>query len=188
MVRQRMGALLLLGALLSGSTARADDGQAQAVAVASPAEPARALQTMDEFTGRNALGVMVGLGSGVGVSYRRYLTDAFALRAAGYVFALKDGAQLHDFGLLAQYDFRRDPHFVLYAIGGLSYSHVALPGLLDPPLTLGLFPAAGAGIELGDHEKPGLTYQIELALTALFTNGSFYKLLPLPQVGIHYIF
>ena len=172
------------------STASPAPATAPGAVTAGEAPPPEALKTLDVFTGRNALGAMAGLGSGIGLSYRRYLTDAFALRGAGYVVLIDGAVDAYDFGLNAQFDFRRDVRYVLYVIGGLGLSHARFGDEAEnePLVNVGLFPNAGVGIELGNHEQPGLTYQLELALTAFIVDGSFQRLLPLPQVGIHYIF
>jgi hypothetical protein len=149
-------------------------------------EPAKALKPLDEFTGRNGLGVVAGFGSGLGVSYRRYVTDTFALRGAGYVLYIKDAVSLYNVGVLAQYDLHRDEKYMLYLVGGVTYGHSSIH-LGSLPVDPGVFPNAGVGVELGKHDHPGLTYQIELALTAML-GGEKFRLLPLPQLGIHYIF
>jgi len=152
------------------------------------------LQVREEFTGRNALGVMGGLSSGIGLSYRRYLTNRFALRGSGYLFYLagteeRSGGTLYNVGVVGQIDFRRDAAFAIYAIGGVGITHSAFPGLPDFfSRDMGVFPGVGLGLELGPHDRPAFNYQIELMLTGMFIDGTFTRLLPLPQLGFHYIF
>ncbi len=155
---------------------------------ADEALPPGALTPLDTYTGRNGIGAYVGLGSGIGLSYRRYVVDRFALRATGYVVHIDDTMTLYSASFTAQYDFRRDERFALYAVGGLANSVSRFEKDDGTTETVGIFPAIGVGIELGEHEKVGFTYQFEMALTGIFIDGAYRKLLPLPQVGIYYVF
>lgn len=178
----------------AASTAPASPAASTAPAASTPApampDTPKALRTLDEFTGRNSLGLMVGLGSGTGLSYRRYLTDRFALRGTGYIFYLNNVASLYHIGASALFDFRRDDRFVLYGVGGVGFAQAKDPAGESSLLTLdmGIFPHLGVGGELGNHTKPGIVYQGELVLTPVLTNGSLWRLLPLPHLGVSYIF
>jgi len=168
-------------------------GATAAAPTAAPtagADPAKALRTMDEFTGRNALGLTAGVGSGVGISYRRYFTDRIAARGVGYLLYLKDTLSLYHFGVAGQVDIRRDERFVIYGLAGVSFAQARDPGETSEILTLnmGVFPNAGVGLEWGSHSHSGFVLQGELALTGLIANGSFVRLLPLPQLGVQYLF
>lgn len=193
--RQGGMSLALLGMLVDAGSALGADASAPVAPVAPSsvtpaADPAKALRTMDEFTGRNALGLTAGVGSGVGISYRRYFTDRIAARGVGYLFYLKDTLSLYHFGLSGQIDIRRDERFVIYGLAGVSFAQAKDPGETSEILTLnmGVFPNAGVGLEWGSHSHSGFVLQGELALTGLIANGSFVRLLPLPQVGVQYLF
>lgn len=193
MVGRILSGLLILGLVIPAAPLSAADEVTQETTQASKDEsqqplPSNALTLLEDYTGRNGVGVVFGAGSGIGLSYRRYLTNKFAVRGAGYVFHLKDISTLYSLGLLGQFDFRRDEHFVLYAVGGFAVSSASFPKTDNDFAHSGVFPAAGIGIELGDHEKVGMTYQLELALTGLFLDGEYKILLPLPQLGLHYVF
>lgn len=204
-----LGGLILAGVLpleVEGAEAPSTAAPTAPVATTAPAGPAataapvagtpampdtpKALRTLDEFTGRNSLGLMLGLGSGTGLSYRRYVTDRFALRGTGYIFYLNDVASLYHIGASALFDFRRDDRFVLYGVGGIGFAQAKDPAGESYLLTLdmGIFPHLGVGGELGNHTKPGIVYQGELVLTPVLTNGSLWRLLPLPHLGVSYIF
>lgn len=169
-----------------------------APAASDAATAAKALRTMDEFTGRNALGVTVGIGSGTGISYRRYFNDRIAARGVGYLLYVKDALSLYHFGVSGQVDIRRDERFVIYGLAGVSFAQATTytdsapaeggedAGLLN--LNLGVFPNAGVGLEWGSHSHAGFVLQGELVLTGLIANGGFVRLLPLPQIGVQYLF
>jgi len=164
-----------------------------------------ALEVKDEYTGRNRLGVVAGLSSGIGGSYCHYFTDNFALRAGGYVFLLnatpdegeasgdqeasEDRISVYSLGLMAQLDINRMSNYQLYGVAGVGVMHGDWNR--DPTseaLGLGVFPGVGVGLEVGYHYERSITWQVELVLTGMFMDGEFARLLPLPQVGVHYNF
>jgi opacity protein-like surface antigen len=147
------------------------------------------LPVADTYTGRNGVGVTLGLSSGVGVNYRRYLTDSVALRGAGYVVYKSGVTSLYSIGLTGQYDFRRDDRFTIYALGGLGMSQAVMTTeRLSFDSGFGIYPGAGVGLQLGNNNRASVAYQLEVVLTAFFNDGAFVRLLPLPQVGLTYNF
>lgn len=205
----------------SSTTPAAPAAPAAPATPATPAAPATPeadrdgtstpiLRTRDEFTGRNAIGLMVGIGSGSGVSYRRYLSDRVGVRSTGYVLYVRDVVSLFSLGLTGQFDFRRDEKSVFYGVGGVSFAQAKglststegakqLQEETSPiedrepvfPLQLGVFPNVGAGFTWGDQTKPGLIYSVEVTLHGLFVNGACAPILcaaPMVQGGVFYHF
>lgn len=157
----------------------------------TPATPVAkdALRTLDDFTGRNSLGFTLGAGSGTGLSYRRYLTDRVAIRGTGYLLYARDLVNIFSVGVNGQLDLMRDTSSLFYAVAGMGVAKAieiaAEPEVLT--LDLALFPNIGLGYERGSRTESGFVYQGELVLTVIIVDGQA-RVLPLPQVGIQYLF
>lgn len=164
---------------------------ADAAADPAPASPVAkdALRTLDDFTGRNSLGFTIGAGSGTGLSYRRYLTDRIAVRGTGYLLYARDLVNLFSLGVNGQLDLMRDTSSLFYAVAGVGVARAL--EIADNPeiltLDLAVFPNVGLGYERGSRTESGFVYQGELVLTVIVSNGQA-RVLPLPQVGIQYLF
>lgn len=124
------------------------------------------------------LGGSIGLGTGMGLSFRHHLPTVFSYQLVAGI--IKDSKTLlFDVGAELQFDLMRDENLRFYAGGGAGYYYKGkdVNELKGPArITLGI----------GAETK---------ARNAIHILGSFYftyftdgTILPLPQIGIHYYF
>lgn len=142
----------------------------------------RAMRKSTPPTGRNALGISVGLASGTGLSYRHYFNNFFALRIDGGIIA-NTRAALYSVGLTAQEDFLRTYFHRLYALQAFAVH--------GGPGRILLVPGAGAGYEYNfSGMRRGLSLRGECVLSPLFVAGEPGPVLFtfLPQVGVSFVF
>lgn len=167
-----------------------------AASPSSEAEPTdgeakpRALGASPPPTGRNAIGIALGLSSGMGVSYRRYLNEFVAVRGEGGILAGKDW-KVFSLGVGVQEDFLRAYYYRLYALQTFGLHSLGKESLL-------LVPGIGLGYE---HNFSGLrkgwAVRGELVLSPVIEAGNqsgieanrgLLLLTPLPQIGGSYVF
>lgn len=124
------------------------------------------------------LGGYVGLGTGMGLSFRHHLASVFSYQFAAGI--IKDSRTLlFDAGLELQFDLMRNENLRFYAGGGLGYYYKGKDSNeLKGPLRIAL------GIGAETKAKSSVHISGNLYFT-YFTDGT---ILPLPQVGIHYYF
>ncbi len=142
----------------------------------------RAIRKSSPPTGRNALGISIGLASGTGISYRRYVTNFLALRVDGGIVASTEAA-LYSIGLTVQEDVLRTFYYRLYTL-----QSVAVSGGPNRVLTA---PGAGIGFEYNfDTMRRGVSVRGEWVLTPLFVSGTSSPPLFtfLPQFGVAFVF
>jgi hypothetical protein len=122
------------------------------------------------------------MASGMGLSYRRYLTDQVALRVDTFVMTV-GGNAIYSFGLSAHEDLFRTMHYKIYALQGVAVHKLN-------PDTSWLAPGAGLGYEYNPQGLVrGFGLRGELVLTAAFNTATGLTLLtPLPQVGAAFVF
>lgn len=135
--------------------------------------------------GRNAIGVGLGLSSGIGLQYRRYLSNFMAIRASGFMIGTSKQF-LFSVGLGLQQDWRRTNKYRFYTFESLAMH-------LFPSNTFWLVPGLGLGLEKHlKNFRNGLSFYGELSLSPTFdansSNFSLVLIAILPQIGIHYIF
>lgn len=168
---------------VSGSAAAEDGAQGE------DGKP-RALGASPPPTGRNAVGIALGLSSGMGVSYRRYVTEHLAVRGEGGILAGKDW-KIFSLGLGVQEDFLRAFYYRLYAVQTFALHSGSAESLL-------LVPGIGLGYE---HNFTGLrkgwAVRGELVLSPVIevgnqngieANRGLLLVTPLPQIGGSYVF
>lgn len=124
------------------------------------------------------LGGSIGLGTGMGLSFRHHLPTVFSYQLAAGI--IKDSKTvLFDIGAELQFDLMRDENLRFYAGGGGGYFYKGKDANeLKGPLRI----AIGIGAET--KAKQAVHIMGSLYFT-YFTNGT---ILPLPQLGIHYYF
>lgn len=124
------------------------------------------------------LGGYVGLGTGMGLSFRHHLASVFSYQIAAGI--IKDSKTLlYDIGGELQFDLIRSENLRFYAGGGLGYYYKGKDSNeLKGPLRIAL------GIGAETKAKSAVHISGNLFFT-YFTDGT---ILPLPQVGLHYYF
>lgn len=155
-------------------------------------ETKKGLPLKSRFSGKNSLGVTVGLGSGTGLGYRRYIDNKFSLRLSGLIIYTNYRANVISSGLQVAYDFFQRGRLGMYAFSqmGLFFAKAPVRGFNE---TMRYCPAVGFGVRLGSLKKYGLTYNFELAFTetSIDNDGFNFKpsyIWPLPQGGVYYVF
>lgn len=166
-----------------------------ALLLALLAAPAAAQVPLDPERDQG-VGVMVGLASGAGVSYREILPNAWGYRATLALWKLSDfsfiDAGVSGLRVLSDDGWRR-----VYLVGGASYwrrgdedteeifdaegNLVDRRKVHDVDDSIGI--GIGAGVELPIGERGAV--MLEGVFTYWSESGA---LLPLPQVGFHYLF
>lgn len=142
------------------------------------------------------VGVMAGLASGAGVSYREILPSAWGYRATIALWKLSDTSFV-DGGLSGLRILSDDGRRLVYLVASASYwrhSDRKTDDIFDDEGNLvetrkvddvddGVGLGVGAGVELPLGERGALT------LEGVFTYWTESEaLLPLPQIGLHYLF
>lgn len=124
------------------------------------------------------LGGSIGLGTGMGLSFRHHLPSVFSYQIAAGI--IKDSKTvLFDVGTELQFDLMRDQNLRFYAGGGVGYYYIGKDANeLKGPLRF----AIGIGAETKAKQSVHIMGSFYFTY---FTNGT---ILPLPQIGIHYYF
>ncbi len=142
------------------------------------------------------VGVMAGLASGAGVSYREILPSAWGYRGTLALWKVSDFSFI-DAGVSGMRILDDDGRRRVYLVGSASYwrrsqeedeevfdddgNLIDTRRVDDLDTSVGL--GVGAGVELPLGERGAIT------LEGLFTYWSDSgALLPLPQIGLHYLF
>ncbi|MDX1661766.1 MAG: hypothetical protein R3326_08255 [Gemmatimonadota bacterium] len=142
------------------------------------------------------VGVMAGLASGAGVSYREILPSAWGYRATLALWKLSDFSFV-DGGISGMRILSDDGSRRVYLVGGASYwrrSDEKTEDVFDDEGNLidtrtfddvddSVGVGVGAGVELPFGERGAFT--LEGVFTYWTDTGA---LLPLPQIGLHYLF
>jgi hypothetical protein len=123
------------------------------------------------------LGFSAGWTSGVGISFREHLPTKTSLQA---VFGIiKTSKLLMSLGGELQYDLVRNPKSRFFGVTGLSYQYSGSDGNeLSGPFHLGV----GIGGEFLVQDS------FSASVEGLFTYFSDGRVIPLPQVAVHYYF
>ncbi|MBU1299104.1 MAG: hypothetical protein KKF20_05955 [Bacteroidetes bacterium] len=124
------------------------------------------------------LGASIGLGTGMGISFRHHLPSILSYQFTAGI--IKDSKKLlYDVGLELQFDLVRAEKSRFFAGGGMGYYHKGDDeNELNGPFRV----AMGIGIETKIQEALHASGSLYFTY---FTNG---QILPLPQVGLHYYF
>lgn len=142
------------------------------------------------------VGVMAGLASGAGVSYREILPSAWGYRATLALWKLSDFSFI-DAGVSGMRVLSDDGRSRVYLVGSAAYwrrgdeeteeifdddeNLVATREVDDVDDSVGI--GVGAGVELPLGRRGAIT--LEGVFTYWADSGA---LVPLPQIGIHYLF
>lgn len=143
-----------------------------------------------------AVGISLGVASGAGIAYTEVLPSAFGYRAALALWKYGDFTFV-DFGVAGLRILSDDGRRRLYLIAGASYwrrsNEEVEPILDDDDNVVGervfddvddsMAIGAGAGMELPFGVRTAITLE---ALFTYWTDSG--DLLPVPQVGLHYLF
>jgi hypothetical protein len=123
------------------------------------------------------LGLSAGWASGVGISFREHLPTKASLEA---IFGIiKTDKLLMSIGGEFQYDLVRGPKSRFFGVSALSYQYWGSRGNdISGPVRLGV----GAGGEFQIQNSFSITAE------GLFTFFSDGRVIPLPQLAMHYYF
>jgi hypothetical protein len=185
--------------------------------VARPVRPpmvpyADAGQSVEEQTNRNGVGFALGMHSGFGFAYRRYMGNTM-LQGALFAMVTNRGDDATVWGGLSVAQYLLAWHAsALRLVGGASYLYdrTTSTEFLDVPndptcvntntqscpstskdvqvFTKTKFVSAGVGIgfEFGAIMRPGFSLSLDLVLTAMFSQDGLEQIWPLPALTMIY--